>query len=47
MLKKVIKELTGADVNAKTKGYAKELCDNLAFDEDSKSILYKNVHIFI
>ena len=45
--KKVIKELTGADVNAKTKGYAKELYDNLTFDEDSKSILSKNVHIFI
>ena len=47
MLKKKLKELTGADVNAKTKGYAKELYDNLTFDEDSKSILYKNVHIFI
>ena len=45
--KKVIRELTGADVNAKNKGYAKELYDNLTFDEDSKSILYKNVHIFI
>ena len=37
--KKVIKELTGADVNAKTKGYGKELYNNLTFDEDSKSIL--------
>ena len=44
--KRVKKELTGADVTSKTNGYAKELYDNLTFDEDSKSILYKDVHIF-
>ena len=45
--KRVIRELTGADVNSKTKGYAGELYENLTFDEDSKSILYKCKSIFI
>ena len=47
-VKKRIKELTGADVSAKTKGYAKELYENLTFDGDknSESILYKDVRIF-
>ena len=44
--KRVIKELTGADVTSKSKGYSKELYHNLMFDEDSKSMLYKDVRIF-
>ena len=43
--KRVIGELTGAKVNYKTEGYAKELYDNLTFDEDNKSILYKGEEI--
>ena len=45
--KRVIKELIGADVNAKTKGYARELYEKLTFDEGNKNILYKGKSIFI
>ena len=45
--KRVVEELTGAKVNSKTKGYAKELYENLTFDENSKSIPYKGEEIFV
>ena len=44
--KRIIEELTGAKVTRKSKGYAKELYDNLKFDRDSEGILYKDVRIF-
>ena len=47
VLIRFVKELAGANVNKKSGGYKGELYNDLTFDSDSKSILYKGEEIFV
>ena len=47
VLIRFVENLTGAMVNKKSGGYKGELYNDLTFDSDSKSILYKGVEMFV
>ena len=47
VLIRFVKDLTGASVNKKSGGYKGDIYNDLTFDSDSKSILYRGVEMFV